>query len=51
MQEIRSVETKLNTEKKGTKSSIISPIKQKMMSDAIVLSKYCQIANQATVAK
>jgi hypothetical protein len=47
----RSVERKLKTEKKGAEKSILSPIQQKMMSDAIVVSEYCQIAPEATVAE
>jgi hypothetical protein len=47
----RSVERKLKTRKKGTEKSILTPIKQKMMSAVIVVSYHCQIAAQAPVTE
>jgi hypothetical protein len=51
MKQCRSVERKLKTRKKGTEKSILTPIKQKMMSAVIVVSYHCQIAAQAPVTE
>jgi hypothetical protein len=51
LKESLRVERKLKTEKMGAENSILSPRNTKMMSDATVLSQYCQIAASTTFSK